>query len=151
MESAHIVHNQDHFYSVKLSNKVIVEHLLNYGSFKSTKWNVPMFNSNDEKIEFLRAFYDSEAYVSKYTIRIESVNETGLLQIKHLLHQFGIDSRIYQYKRKNPNWNTNYILSINNRENRVKFLRCIGFYHSRKQKKLLEYIGSTQTQIAAIA
>ena len=128
---------EKNYFQVKISNKAIVEDLLRQGEFKSTTWSIPSLSSEKEIEEFLRAYFDCEAYVSRQAIRVESVNKVGLIHVKQLLLQFGISSKMYQYERKNKNWNTNHILCIFSYENRKRFLTKIGFYHSKKQEKLV--------------
>lgn len=122
-------------YSIRFDSKAIIYDLLTNGSFRSLEWRMPNFNTKEETLEFIKAFFDSEAYVGKNCIRAESVNKYGLEQVKEALSAFGIESRIYSYERSNKNWNINYILNIGKIENINKYARTIGFYHNRKQDK----------------
>ena len=88
------------------------------------------------KIEWLKSFFDGEGHVSNRDIRLQSVNEKGLRQVKQLLSDIGIESRFYKYERKNRNWNTNYILSIIKKDYRKMYLNKIGFNHEIKLSKL---------------
>jgi intein/homing endonuclease len=85
---------------VSISSKAIVEDLATRGSFKSMEWRVPDFPSKEEKVEFLRAFFDCEAYVAHRGIRVESVNYIGLLQIQGILNEFSIRTKMYKYITK---------------------------------------------------
>lgn len=124
------------YYSVRISSKPIVLDLLKIGSFKSLEWQIPEFCFVEEKKEFLRAFYDCEGYVGKNIVAVQSVNKTGLENIGLLLREFDIGAKFYSYKRKNINWNVNYLLHITDKNSIRRFLKYIGFNHSRKQKKL---------------
>lgn len=128
----------NHF-RARIDSKPITLDLLSYGSFKSLEWQIPraILNSKLASREWLRAFYDSEGYVGKRTIVIQSVNYGGLAQVKELLQSYNIDSKFYTYHRKNKNWNTNYLLCITRNSERIKFLKEIGFSHSKKQNKLI--------------
>ncbi len=126
------------FYQVRVQSKNACDDLLKDGKFKTLEWNVPrefLFNK-ESKAEWLRAFFDCEGYVSKKRLQIQSVNKEGIYQIKTLLEDFRIESKIYTYKRKNRNWNINYILNINKKDSRQRFLKEIGFNHKIKLMKL---------------
>ena len=127
------------FFTIRVSSKVAYQHLSSMANFKSMTWKVPTFitKSNKTKIEFIRAFFDCEAYVGKKNIQVQSVNCSGLNKIKKMLKQFMILSKIYAYQRKNKNWNTNYILVISRKENIKRYAQLIGFNHLSKQEKLM--------------
>lgn len=134
------VKKYNHYFHARIISKSITLDLLNnYGSFRSLEWQIPIsiLNSKLASKEWLRAFYDSEGYVGKRTIVVQSVNYDGLIQVKTLLQSYDIDCKIYKYHRKNKNWNTNYLLCIMKKSERIKFLKGIGFSHSKKQKKLI--------------
>jgi len=125
-------------YKTYIKNKIIYNDLISIASFGSLEWTVPtrFLKSNDMKREFLKAFFDCEAYVWEKAIQLQSVNKKGLEGIKKILGEFDIASKIYEYERKNKNWNKNYILCIMRKEERDKYLKNIGFNHSLKMKKL---------------
>ena len=131
------VKNLGKYYSVRISSKPVALDLLSVTTFSSLDWVIPSFKSEGEKKEFLRAIYDCEGYVGKRIIAIQSVNENGLKNVQLLLKEFNIESKLYHYVRKNANWNTNHLLYITAMNSRRNFLKHIGFYHSRKQVKLL--------------
>ena len=111
-----------------------------HADFSALHWTIPfrVLSSPKSKKEFLKSYFDCEGYVNKKVIRAESVNEKGLLGIKKLLlDSFGIESKFYSYERKQKNWNKNYILVIAKKSERIKFLKTIGFDHSRKKKLLI--------------
>ena len=138
----HVKKLKNHF-RVSITSKVATLHLDDVASFGTMDWDVPGFvlNSKEYVVEFVRAFYDCEGYVGKNRVDVQSVNKEGLLQIKKLLSELEIDSNFYTYERKNPNWNTNYILVISGKENIINFARFIGFNHSVKRVKLNKIAG----------
>ncbi len=125
-------------YRIRTKCKIAYLDLSKIGKFGLYNWEVPLnFLKNDKlKIEWLKAFFDSEGHVSNRDIRLQSVNEKGLQQIKQLLLDIGIESRMYKYERKNKHWNTNYILSIIKKNHRKMYLNKIGFNHEIKLSKL---------------
>ena len=125
-------------FRVRVGSKAAMIDLLKLGSFRSMEWRIPtqLLTSQDVKREWLRAFYDSEAYVGPQTITVQSVNENGLRQVQELLREFEIESRLYSYERKEKRWNTNYLLHIAKKADRIRFLKHIGFNHSAKHRKL---------------
>lgn len=129
---------------VRCRNKEICNDLLSISKFKSLEWNFPfkVFNNLKSKKEWLRAFFDSEGYVARKYIQVQSVNKKGLTSVQKLLKEFGIESKMYVYKRKEKSWNTNYLLNINRMDMRIKFFKKIGFNHTLKRKKLQELINA---------
>jgi len=132
------VKKRKNYFSVRVSSKPACIDLISTVSFGIHKWEVPFnfLDTKESRIEWVRAFFDCEASVSKYQIQVQSVNENGLEQVKNLLNELGIESRIYKYERKNKNWNTNYILCIKRKVIRQRFLNRIGFNHELKHRKL---------------
>ena len=126
--------NRKNFYSVLACSKVATKHLRNNFVFGVYIWRAPMniLNSDVNKIEFIRAFFDCEAHVGKRSICVQSVCKEGLLDIKEMLFDLGINSKIYMYKRKNKNWKDNYLLFIIGKENIIKYHKLVGFNHSVK-------------------
>lgn len=124
-------------YCSTVTSKPIALDLLQYGSLKTLEWTIPSFcDSKEKKKEWLRAFFDCEAHVNKKAIAIQSVNEKGIEQIRQCLEEFDIFSRTYKYERKQKNWNTNHLLFIFRKEHKRRFLKEIGFTHSKKLEKL---------------
>ncbi len=130
------------YYSVRISSKFASLDLTELSNLKTHTWEVPFsfLDSEETKVEWLRAFFDCEASILQRKIQLQSVNIKGLSQIKTLLENFGIESRIYKYERENKNWNTNYILCIMKKESRKNFLDKIGFNHTLKLNKLKKQI-----------
>jgi len=129
---------KNNYFFITLDSKPVVLDLLSYCNFGKMNWKIPsfVFNSTKNKIEWLRAFFDCEAYVHKNYISVKSVNQKGMNQIRDLLEEFDITSKIYSYKPKNNNWNINYMLRILKKKDREYYARLIGFNHSIKFKKL---------------
>ena len=130
------------YFFLLVDSKVVVLDLLKYAEFSTLNWNVPNFVTYNKrnKREWLRAFFDCESYISKYNIKLHSVNKEGLKKIKQMLSEFGVYSKMYKYEPKNKNWNTNYILLVAKKENMKKYLKEVGFNHTIKLKKLKEYL-----------
>ncbi len=126
-----------YFFRLHKSSKIICRDLLRFTKFGSLEWKVPTLKINLEaKKEWLKAFFDCEAYVNEKTINLQSVNGQGLREVQRLLLEFSIESKIYEYSRKNKRWNKNYILVISKKESRLLFLNKVGFNHSKKRYKL---------------
>lgn len=137
------IKSMGNYYALSLTSKQAVTDLLSIASFTSKGWTFPeTIVTKDAKIEWLRAYFDCDGYVGKKYIQLQSVNENGIKVIQKLLEDFGIESKIYDYTRKNKSWNINYLLNINKREMRIKFLREIGFNHPLKRKKLESLINA---------
>lgn len=134
-----IIKTDKKFYRLRVYSKPIVLDMLKYAKFGLHKWTVPSFlKDKKSKIEWIRAFFDAEAYVGPTHIKVHSVNQTGLSQIKNMLWEdFEIKSKIYSYIPKNINHSTQYLLLIMSKEMRKKYLKEIGFFHKLKKDKLL--------------
>jgi len=129
------------YFHVRVNNKTIYSNIKSISSFGVLKWKVPLniLLSDELKKEWIRAFFDCEAYVGKKIIQVQSVNNEGLGQIKKILKEFNIDSKIYRYERKNKNWNANYLLCIMKKDSKRRYLKEIGFNHPIKLEKLRGY------------
>jgi len=125
-------------------SKVVVQDLLNITKFGVLKWQVPfkILKDRKSKIEWLRAFFDSEGYVGKNHIKIQTVNKRGMNDIEKLLADFDIKSKRYVYHPKNKNWHIVYILIIGSKSEQMKFLNTIGFNHQIKLNKLKKMLES---------
>lgn len=129
-------------YFLHIDSKTIVLDIINSAKLGILNWEVPyeILHNKKCKKEWLRAFFDCEAYVGKEHIKIQCVNKTGMKQVRRLLNEFNIVPNSYIYTPKNKNWNTNYILTIGNKEMRKRYLHIIGFNHALKLAKLKESI-----------
>jgi DNA-binding transcriptional regulator WhiA len=133
------VKRRKNHYAVLVTSMMAVRDLLKDNSFSSMEWSVPAWIANDKRNskEWLRAFFDAEAYVGNKRICVQCVNKHGLRQVKEMLEKFGVECKEYSYKRKSKNWNINYHLVISKVESRTNFLNRIGLNHSRKFERLL--------------
>lgn len=142
------IREEDKYFRVRVSSKPICLDLLRTTMLGTHDWRIPYkyLNLDILKIEWLRAFFDCEAYVGKNYVRIQSVNKKGIDDIHILLRKFDIESRLYIYERKNKNWNTNYILSIGRKDSIKKFYKTIGFNHSRKLEKIKTLVSASVSE-----
>ena len=126
------------YYCVRAISKVACDHLLGIGSFSSLEWRIPirLLSNKKVKTEFIKALFDCEAYIGRRNLQFQSVNKKGIEELRTLLKDMGISASVYEYKRKNPKWNTNYILVISRKENIKRYAKLIGFNHPEKQIKL---------------
>lgn len=133
----HVKRLKNHF-RVAITSITAAQDLLLDGPFSSTDWKVPGRVIHDEcySIEWLRAFFDAEAYVGRKRICLQCVNNDGLTQVETMLKRLGIDSRRYVYRRKQRNWNTNYHLVMASRSSKAAFLKMVGFNHKLKLNRL---------------
>lgn len=133
--------NMGNYFYVQIQNKKACIDLLKLAKFGSLSWSIPKIIKNDKKIVrfWLRAYFDCDGYVSKKYIQLQSVNEKGLKEISKLLTNWNIGTKIYRYERPNKNWNVNYLLNINKKQDRLKFLKTIGFNHKVKLNKLKSF------------
>ena len=131
-------------YYLRTNSKKAFKHLISLSSFGTMDWKVPKFVLRKSAliIEWLKAYFDCESYVNPNgkVIQAQSVNKVGLYQVQDILNSLGIKSKIYEYERKNKNWNTNYILCIMGRKNIKSFHDIIGFNHSKKSKILKKIV-----------
>ena len=68
-------------------SKTAAQDLLNTTKFGVLRWRVPfkILKTKEAKAEWLRAFFDSECYVNKSSIKIQCVSKNGIMGIKKLL------------------------------------------------------------------
>jgi len=123
-------------YLLSLYSKTVVLDILEEGDLRSLVWRLPSFNNKKEKVEWLRAFFDSEASVVGTRISLGSVNESGVKQIQELLKEFNVEAKIYKYIQKNDNWNDVFFLIITKKASVKSYFNEIGFNHSLKAEKL---------------
>ena len=128
----------DKYYYLTADSKVAVQDMVNTAEFGVKKWRVPykILIDKECKKEWLRAFFDCEAYVGKNHIKVQCINEIGIVQVAALLKEFNIESNKYEYQPKNKNWNKNHILIIGKKDMKKNFLEFIGFNHELKLLKL---------------
>lgn len=129
-------------FRLRLYSKVVVSDLLSLAKFGIHGWTLPKTVLSDSKAkrEWLRAYFDSEAYVGRTHIKVQSVNASGIYSVKQLLKEFEIPANVYEYKPKTARWNKVYILIIAKKVDRLNFLKRIGFNHKKKAERLLSYL-----------
>jgi hypothetical protein len=134
------VRKKNNYYAVRITSKVIVEDLFKIAKFGTKKWTAPktLFSIKGAKENWLKAFFSAEAYVSSKSIKIQTVNKKGILDVAKMLKDIGIHSNYYEYEPKKENHSKVFMLFINKKEDRLKFLNKIGFWHKKKTKILSE-------------
>jgi intein-encoded DNA endonuclease-like protein len=123
---------------VRLRSKLAFYDLLRYATYFSKDWNIkPLLvnSSNLIRKEFLKALFDDEGSVinqgKKKIIRLYSINLNGLKQVKDILFDFKIESKIVSGfgSRRNV-----YGLVIKDIDS---FRKKVGFNLKRKRDKLI--------------
>lgn len=128
------------FYEIIIHSKTIVNDLLSFGKFGTYLWKVPKLKNNQCKVNWLRGIYDADAYVAKDYIRLKCVNESGIVGVRSLLKELGINTTMYRYEPINKNWSTNFILDIRGIGEIMKFSEIVGFNHEQKRLKVSNMI-----------
>jgi len=131
------------FYSVRLTSKVIFEDINNHANFGLKNWTIPkkLFEIIGAKQNWLRAFFSAEAYVNKSSIKVQTVNKEGMKEISKALDSLGVSHNYYEYNSKNKSEYPVSIISILKKESRIKYCNIIGFWHRKKSKALKEALG----------
>lgn len=105
------------------------------------EWNVPSeaFSSENFRLGFLRAFFDFSGTIKvrlrkkgqkERVMKIASINENGLRQVRALLDIEGVKAMLYKSGKS-------CVLEINGKNNLDIFLKKIGL-EKRSKKELLE-------------
>ena len=128
---------------VAAKGKWLYQRLKKFGAGKSRDWFIGDEILTAEKSiirEWLRAFFDNEAFVElrKIRISIDSVNPDGLRQVQELLKKMGVNETSftgpYLYKKSDI-----YRLSIL-KEDVERFAVYVGFSHPKRAKALEELL-----------
>ncbi|MEK6900516.1 MAG: LAGLIDADG family homing endonuclease, partial [Nanoarchaeota archaeon] len=108
------IKKNNNFYSVRITSKVIVEDLLKEAKFGIKNWTLPenLISLKGGKEAWLRGFFSAEAYVNKRSIKIQTINEKGMLQIVKMLNNLGIETKHYDYQPKKENHSTVHMIFI---------------------------------------
>lgn len=133
------IHSKKPIYEVSLRSVKAAKDLLSYGaSFRTGDWRVPEVikkATREIKGSYLRGFYDSEGTAAPHMnegcryIYAFSKNSDGLKDVKELLSEIGIESKIFQRP-----WIHGIVIS--GRKNLKKFSKLVGFTINRKIQKL---------------
>lgn len=126
-----------------IQNKNLYYELTNGMSFYSREWRIPVLNKTNLS-SWLKSFFDCEAWVEvkkgkTRTIRLDSVNKEGVIQIQKALINFRINSTLKNRK------NSQVRLNICGLDDLKKFQKHINFFHPKKDKLLQEAIKSYVT------
>jgi len=121
---------------VRFRSKRVYDKILSFGGGDSKSWFISeeIFSSNlITKKNYLRAFFDDEATVELLSprVRIKSVNLNGLKDIKHLLKDVSVNSRI-----TGPNNDKTWYLTIPRKS--VYDYCKVGFLIPGKQQRLVQ-------------
>lgn len=132
------------YYKVEVSSKPICLHLLSIANYDGLRWSIPKNISKPLLKEWIKCFFDCEAYVNNFAsqIQVKSVNCSGLNDIQDKLFLFGINSKVYGPYDNGENHNPYFMLSIYNSEDVRRYNQLIGFYHSRKKRELKSFKSS---------
>ncbi len=143
------IKKEKNYYSLTIDSKPLIEDITSICYLDTHNWKIPNFVLKEKinQIEWIKAFFDAEAYVHNKYIRVQSVNSQGLIQIKYILKNLGIHSRIYEYTPTKKEHNKVFMLTIYRNEAKKRYLCLIGFNHTIKLKKLK----ATLQNIAVIA
>jgi DNA-binding transcriptional regulator WhiA len=128
------------YYCVRITSKTILKDLTKYCNFGVYTWTLPckLFKSNKHVKFWLKSFFSAEAYVSKKSIKLQSVNISSIKDVSNLLSSLGIEHKFYEYQPKFSSWSRVGIIFINKRSARLDFYKTIGFWHLSKSNKLKE-------------
>lgn len=137
------ISRRDNMFVARISQKFIAFDLLRHSKFGIYMWSFPddLFRINGAKEMWLRAFYSAEGYVNDKTIKIQSVNTKSLKIVSELLKEFGINNGYYEYMPKIKNHSKVGMVFINDKKSRILYYHKIGFWHSKKEKRLKQALG----------
>jgi len=126
-------------FNVQIKNKPACLNLYSFGQYGHYKWAIPKDLPSDYLKEWIKCFFDCEAYVDlkhKY-IQVKSVNYSGLESIKGNLVSLGILSKLYgPYTPKNKKHGPYGMLFVRGKENINAYKKLINFHHPDKRDKL---------------
>ena len=132
------VRTRGKFFTVRMSSRAIVEDLLKNAGFGIKNWNLPqeLFYNEKNIIAWLRAFFSAEGYVGRGHIKLQTVNQKGMLEVSKLLKKLGIDNNYYEYLPKRKGHSAVSIIRIDRRDARKLFYEKVGFWHAKKNLAL---------------
>lgn len=125
-----------HSYVARFKSKHAFQRLTGLGAGSSKNWRIDIKALGENEflvVNWLRAFFDDEAYVDVSTKRIAvtSVNPAGLKDVSVLLEFIGIKSCIYKIMRGRA-----FKLVVSGKQNLLKYAEKVGFKSSLKSIKL---------------
>lgn len=124
---------------VEIKNKPVCFDLLSLGKYGSFEWSIPKNLKKNILKEWIKCFFDCEAYVNLHSkqIQVKSVNREGLIDLNNRIKSFGINGRIYgPYKQINKKGNDYSILTIADKSSIKNYKKLISFYHPEKVERL---------------
>ncbi len=129
---------RDNIIQVQMTSKSIVKDLQALAKHGSSDWTLPgsLTKVPGAKQAWLRAFFSAEAYVGKRQIKVQTINEKGMLQVSSILEEIGIPHKVYRYSPKKKNHKKVTIISIHSKRGRQLYLKKVGFWHYKKSRKL---------------
>lgn len=109
------------------------------GCGKSAEWWIPdeIINNPALRRGWLRAFFDDEGTIDKSKIRAYSVNKKGIVQVKKMLELEDLRVKLRDYP--SPDYSTGHMYRIDIMAESYEQFKKIGFTHSKKAQKYLEY------------
>lgn len=114
---------------------------------RSFDWRVPkqIMNSNNEnKIHFIRGFFDSEGNVDlKHALVFNSANYDALVQVKQLVEKLNIKTSTIR-----PNKGA-YRIYVTSKENIVRFIKLIGTNIENKYNKMKILLNGYGTRLSS--
>ena len=129
----------------RFKSKYAFNRLKQLGAGKSREWRAPLqiFYAEDYKTtvslirNWLRAFFDDEAYIDVSTKRISvtSVNYYGLLDVRDMLNYLNIDCKVYAIMKGYA-----YRLVVSGKANISKFVSNIVLLHPLKISRLKQIL-----------
>jgi hypothetical protein len=131
-----VVRLRKNFYHVEISSVSVGKGITSMAFFGLYTWRLPLMRTKAEKAAWLRAFFSAEGYVGKKSVRVQTVNENGMLAVSKMLDEFDIAHGFYAFRPKNPCHSKVYIVTITRENERAKYAKEIGFWHARKTAKL---------------
>ena len=122
-----------------ISSRRVVEDLLPFfdPAWRAETWRVapPILGASKKSIQdLLRGYMDADGFVHSSNtrgVRVESVNEKGLIDIQFLLGKLGIEARLYARKTRAV-----WTLQISRKENVLRYRKLIGFSLLHKKEAL---------------
>jgi hypothetical protein len=127
---------------VRIRQKNIVSDLLRHSRLGSLEWKVPssLMDSHDHvKAAWCRGYVDGDGTVGNRRVCLDSVNLSGLNQVKDLLESMAIKSKLNGPYRQLPHLDR-YSLVVYNPSLRT-FSQLIGFNHPSKKYRLNQLCG----------